>query len=158
MKVLFTEGSLPFVSYSVAAEVVSTLKKSSRVWYLVLCPLCCLFSLSLSRVRLLFAAPAAAAAASTTLGMPCKVLPALLLVLPFCFCLLSCLFSFGGAALKGNKTKIKTSRGNKQTERKKERSILCLVFDRTSNFCAFLSFFIVFLFCLAERASLLCVS
>lgn len=64
--------------------------------------------------------------------------------------------------MKGNKTKIKTSRGNKQTERKKERkkerSILCLVFDRTSNFCAFLSFFIVFLFCLAERASLLCVS
>jgi len=32
-----------------------------------------------------------------------------------------CLFASGGAVLKGNKTKIKTSRGNKQTERKKER-------------------------------------
>jgi hypothetical protein len=78
------------------------------------------FSLSLSRVLLLFAA---AAAAATVRIMPCKVLPALLVVLPFCFCLPSFLFaSGGGAALKGNKTKIKTSRENEQTERKKDPS------------------------------------
>jgi hypothetical protein len=65
--------------------------------------------------------------------------------------------SGGGAALKGNKTKIKTSRENEQTERKKERKIhpLLSFLIALPTFCVFLSFHRVFVFSSreSERAS-----
>jgi hypothetical protein len=94
--------------------------------------------------------------------MPCKVLPALLLVLPFCFCLLSFLFaSGGGAALKETKLESKPAgKTNRRKERKKERKIhpLLSFLIALPTFCVFLSFHRVFVLSgrARERATLLC--